>query len=86
MVLLAELLGDDIADLGLDLLARHLVERRQIDEVEQPLVKLDLEVGLGVALLEGAGVAGLHQPRIVGEDRRVRFRSIAAGLADVPHG
>ena len=32
LVLLCELLGDDVADFGLDLLARHLFERLQVDE------------------------------------------------------
>ncbi len=31
MVLLGELLGDDIADFGFDLFARHVVERGQVD-------------------------------------------------------
>jgi len=42
MVLLRQLLGDDVADLLLDLLARHLVERLKVDEIEKALVKLDL--------------------------------------------
>ena len=44
--------------------ARHLVERLQVDEVEQPLVKLDLEVGMHVALGESAGVADRDQPML----------------------
>ena len=63
VVLLGQLLGDDVADFVLDLLARHLVERRQVDQVEQPLVKLDLEVGVLVALGEGAGIADASPAR-----------------------
>ena len=65
VVLLGQLLGDDVADFGLDLLARHLVERLQVDEVEQPLVKLDLELGMLVALGERAGVADRDQPMLL---------------------
>ena len=71
VVLLGQLLGDDVADFGLDLLARHLVERLQVDEVEQPLVKLDLELGVLVALGERAGVADRDQPVLV---ERLRWR------------
>ena len=65
LVLLGKLLGDDVADFGLDLLARHLFERLQVDEVDQPLVKLDLELGMLVALRERAGIADCDKPVLV---------------------
>ena len=65
VVLLGQLFGDDVADFSLDLLARHLLERLQVDEVEQPLVKLDLELGMLVALGERTGVADGDEPMLV---------------------
>jgi hypothetical protein len=65
MVLLGELLDDDIADLVLDLLARHLVERLEVDDIDQPLVKLDLELGLRVALGERTRIADRDDAMLV---------------------
>ena len=65
VILLRQLLGDDVADFRLDLLARHLFERLKVDEVEQTLVKLDLELGMLVALGEGAGIADRDEPMLV---------------------
>ena len=49
--LLSELLRDQVAHLGLDLLARQILERREIDEVEQAVVQLDLEVGVAIDIV-----------------------------------
>ena len=49
--LLGELLRDQVAHLGLDLLARQVLERREIDEVEQAVVQLDLEVGVAIDIV-----------------------------------
>ena len=65
LVLLRELLRDDIADFGLDLQARHLFKRLQVDEVDQSLVKLDLELGMLVAFRESAGVANGDQAMLL---------------------
>ena len=43
MLLERELLVDDFANFILDLLARHALERGQIDKVKQLPVNLDLE-------------------------------------------
>ncbi len=87
VILLAQLLRNDVANLGFDLLTRHLVERREVDEIEQPLMKLDLELGMLVTLGEGSGIADRHEP--------VLFELLRAGLlvdglallwlADLPH-
>ena len=65
LVLLGQLFVDDVADLRLDLLAGHFVERRQVDKVEQALVQLDLQVGVGIALGESAGIADRNQPMLL---------------------
>src|SRR5215203_3018804 len=84
LVLLRQFLVDDIADFGLDLLAGHLVECLQIDDVQQPLVKLDLQVGVRVPVGEGSGVPDRDDAKLfsrfdLGLDR------IAATLAYLPH-
>ena len=66
LVLLRQFLVDDIADFGLDLLARHLVECLQIDDVQQPLVKLDLEIGMRVPVGERSRVADRDDAKFFG--------------------
>ena len=59
----------------------------QVDEVEQPLVKLDLQLGVLVALVESAGVADRDQPVLVERVRAllVGERRGVGRLADLPH-
>ena len=64
LILLRQLFVDDVADFRLDLLARHLVERLEVDDVEQALVKLDLEIGMLVALGECARFTDGDQPML----------------------
>ena len=86
MILLGQLLADDVADFGLDLRVRHLVERGQVDQVEQPLVKLDLEVGLRVALGKCTGIAKRHQPLLLARECRLLDWSSGGGaFTDLPH-
>ena len=85
VALFAELLDDDRADLILDLRARAGFERGQVDEVEQPLVKLDLELGVRLVLAECAGIAGGEQAALLFVALgRVRARGGAAALVDLP--
>ena len=65
MPLIAEFLNDDRADLIFDLRARAGLKRGQVDEVEQSLVKLDLELGMRLVLAERAGVAGGQQAALL---------------------
>src|SRR5205085_10768821 len=88
VILLGELLGDDVADFLLDLRTRHLVERLEVDEVEQALVELDLEVGMLVALGERAGIANRDEALLV--DRADLglvggSRGAFCRLLDLPH-
>ena len=86
VALLVELFEDDVADLFLDLLARHFVERGQIDEAQQPLVKLDLQVGVQVIGGERAGIADGHQPPFLfGPFGDFFGRCFVLGLANLPH-
>ncbi len=86
VALLVELLEDDVADLLLDLSSRHFLERRQVDEAEQPLVKLDLQFGVQVIGSEGAGIADGHQPPfLLGPLGGLFGRCLVLGLAYLPH-
>src|SRR5690348_5868611 len=87
MVLLRQLLSDDVADFLPNLFARHLVERLQVGEVEKPLVQLDLELGVLVALRKCAGVPDGYEPmlfeRLLASLLDLDFTSCR--LADLPH-
>ena len=86
VALLVEFLENDVADLFLDLLARHVFERRQVDEAEQALVKLDLQLGVQFVGGEGAGIADGHQPPfLLGPLRHFFRRRLVLGFADLPH-
>src|SRR5438105_12209335 len=57
VILLCEFFGDNVTNLILNLLTRHLLERLEINEVEKALMKLDLEVGVQVPFRERSGVS-----------------------------
>src|SRR5829696_7834830 len=84
LVLLRQFLVDDISDFRLDLLTRHLVECLQIDDVQQPLVKLDLEIGMCVPVGERSRVPDRDNAKLFG---RLDFglERIAPTLAYLPH-
>ena len=84
LVLLRQFLVDDIADFSLDLLAGHLVECLQIDDVQQPLVKLDLEIGVRVPVGERSRVADGDNAKLFGRFD-LGLDRIAATLAYLPH-
>ena len=85
VVLLRQLLVDDVPDLGLDLLARHLVECLQVDEVEQALVKLELEIGPRVAVRERTGVADRDDAHLLGRAHFGVTVLAARRFPDLPH-
>ena len=89
LVLLRQLLSDDVPDLGLDLLARHLLKRLKVDELDQSLVKLDLELCVLVTLCESAGIADGDEPVLVESALALLLvfdTAEATGFSDLPHG
>ena len=70
-----------------DLRVRHLVERRQVDQFEQTLVKLDLELGVRIALGKCAGIAEGHQALLIARERGLLGDpGSGGGFTDLPHG
>src|SRR4026207_325732 len=86
MTLLVELFENDVADFILDLLARHCVERAQIDETKQPLVKFDLKVGVEFLGAKKASVArGLEPALSLGPVGDFLRGHLVLGFANLPH-
>src|SRR4249919_4027998 len=86
MALLVEFLENDVADLILDLLARHGVESAEVDQPQQLLVEFDLEVGVEVLCSKCAGVTGGLESAIFFGTLRDFIRGyLVLGLADLPH-
>src|SRR6185369_15788461 len=61
-------------------------ERAEVDQAEQPLVQLDLEVGMEILGRKGAGVAGRLELAVLLRPLGNFFRRrLILGLADLPH-
>ncbi len=63
---LGEHLLDQFADIAADLGARHGIERRQVDAVDQGLVKLDHQVGI-VPVMIAVGRFAQHPDGVAGQ-------------------
>src|SRR5205085_547319 len=87
VLLLGELFDDNIPNFVFDLRARHLIECLKIDEVEQALVKFDLQIRVQVAFGERARIADGDQSMFLARALPPPIINLVAAdrLADLPH-